>query len=249
LHLARRLPCIRVQSHRSVHVYFSSKLLVRYQMAESHLLSLPRELRDIIYAHVLPERVKLTDAGCERSPSFFDANGIFLASQQFRREATETFWRLLPRTTIVISRQSHIPFLGSSQYSRLRRHTQSLVIQMAYIKRNSPIFELEQLSYRSSKSYLGNFFQSMPALQQLTCEIKWQPNDTPSILLPGDRSDMLREIRRVTIGEGSMIFWDIECYIVDATRWNKEWSGVVRFNRKSISKCHDSEEYPPPSVV
>jgi hypothetical protein len=124
-----------------------------------------------------------------------------------------------------------------------------LVVQTQDTKRSAPTFELEDVLCPGPKSYLGNVVQSMPALRQLTCEVRWQPNKTPSLLLPHDKNNMLQAIRRVTIGDGSMIGWDVDCYIVDATRWNKEWSGVVMIKRKPIPLCNDSSDYPPSLTI
>jgi hypothetical protein len=225
------------------------KLLFCCQMADLHLLSLPRELRDLIYAHVLPERMELAVAGRESSFSFFETNGVLLTNHQLRREAEETFWRLLPTTTVVISAWARMHFLVSPKYAQLRRLTQYLVVQTEHTKCSTRTFEFEDVPDPNTKSCLENLVQSMPALRQLTCEVRWQPNNTPSLLLPHDKNDMLHAIRRVTIGNRSMTGWDVECYIVDATRWNKEWSGVVVIKRKPIIKCDDSSECSPSLAI
>jgi hypothetical protein len=222
-----------------------------------NFFNLPRELRDVIYVFVIPE-VNLTGPrikGQDRIPNFFSTNGILLANHQMRREAKETFWRLLPSTTVTIAPKTHMYCLISPAYARLRRTTQYLVVQMEQYNHRLPIFTLAESTPQmrfpldNTKGYIAHIIRVMPALRQVTCDIEWKPHNTPSVLLPRERDDMLRELRRVTTGGDPMIGWEVKCYIVDATRWKKECSGGVRFKRKAVPECYDLNEHPPSSAT
>jgi hypothetical protein len=226
-------------------------------MTGTNFFDLPRELRDVVYEYVIPD-VNLTwprNKGQDRTPNFFTTNGILLANHQLRRESKETFWRLLPKTTVTIAPKTHMYCLISPAYARLHRTTQDLVVQMEQYNHCLPTFTLAESTPQTgfplddSKGYMAHIFRVMPALRQVTCEVEWKPHNTPSVLLPRERDDMLRELRRVTTGGDPMIGWEVECYIVDATRWKKECSGCVRFKRKSLPQCCELEELLPSSAT
>jgi DNA polymerase elongation subunit (family B) len=227
-------------------------------MVKTHFLEFPRELRDLIYLYVLPEvdLTKLPTKGLDGTSTFIHTNGVLLANHQLRREAKEIFWRLLPNTTVTLAPAVHIHCLNSPAYARLRRETQFLVVRMEQYNRRLPAFTLTEpgtcvMRYATDNTngFLLHIFRVMPALRHVTCDIEWKPNNAPSILLPRERNDMLRELRRVTIRDDPMIGWDVECYIVDATRWKKECKGGVIFSRKSVAERSDSEEHSPSSAT
>jgi hypothetical protein len=196
-------------------------------MASTSLLSLPRELRDLIYSFILPERIQLVQAGSESSVSFYDTNGILLASRQLRDEALDALYRLLPSTTILAPRDARVPFFGCTEYGGLGRRTHNFVIHMSYSRRNSNVFALSHKSHGHTNLYVSHVIQSMPALRVVTCEITWEPRESSAVLLPSIREHILVELKRVIVGHHTPVGWDVDCQIRDATRWKNERSGVV----------------------
>jgi hypothetical protein len=196
-------------------------------MADMYLLSLPRELRDLIYSYILPVRIQLVHAACERSLAFHDTNGILLASQQLRSEALDAFYRLLPETTVLALQDAQAPFLVSPRQARLREMTQNLVIQTTYQKRNLHYFALSPMCNQKTDLYISHILKSMPALRKITCEVAWEPREPPAVLLPRIREQVLTVLRWITLGNDTPMGWDVECKIRDATRWKNDWSGLV----------------------
>jgi hypothetical protein len=196
-------------------------------MADIHLLSLPRELRDLVYSYILSDRIQLVQAACDRSLAFYDTNGMFLANHQLRNEALDTFYRLLPEMTVVAPGDAQAPFLSSPRQARLRETTQNLVIQTTYRKRNLNYFALSPMCNQKTNLYISHILQSMPALRKVTCEVAWEPREPPAVLLPRIREQVLTVLRWMTLGDEMPVGWHVECQIRDATRWKNEWSGVV----------------------
>ena len=199
----------------------------KHIMTDSKLLSLPRELRDIVYSYYLPERLQLGPAGCESSITFYDDHGLLLASHQLGDEALDAFYRLLPTTTIVATRTVRVPFLTSPEYAHFRRKIVNLAYRAEYRKRNLHHFSLSRMSDRHTNLTLPRILESMPSLRKITCEITWEPGQSPTVLLPRIKSSVLTELRRVTIDQDPPLGWDVECQVRDTTRWKNDWSGLV----------------------
>ncbi|KAH7410478.1 hypothetical protein DE146DRAFT_645062 [Phaeosphaeria sp. MPI-PUGE-AT-0046c] len=197
-------------------------------MAYSHLLSLPRELRDIIFEHAVPKRIELIHSSYEENVNFFNNNGILLANQQLRNEAIEAVYRG-PYTTIIWSRKSRIPFLVCPDYLRLRQNVQKLVLRTEYRKlaRTRHILALRRNECLDDGLSLMHIIQCMPALREIVCEISWTPCVTASVLLPNAKEIMTAQLRRATIGGEEVVGWELEDRIVDSTRWMKNWSGLL----------------------
>jgi hypothetical protein len=200
-------------------------------MAGTHFLSLPRELRDLVYSYIIPDRIQLAQANTKESLDFYNTNGFFLASHQLRNETLHAFYRLLPTTTIIAPRDAQTSFLSSPQQTRLLQEMQILVIRTTYRKRNLAYFALSSLSNQQTNLYISRILGSMPALRHVTCEVAWEPSDPPAVLLPGVREEVLAVIRWVTFHDDVPVGWDVECLIRNETRWKNEWSGVVILKR------------------
>jgi hypothetical protein len=200
-------------------------------MTGAHLLRLPRELRDLVYSYIIPDRIQLAQMNTKESLEFYNTNGFFLASHQLRDEALDAFYRLLPTTTIIAPRDTQTSVLSSPQETRLLQETQVLVIRTTYRKRNLPYFDLNSISTRQTNLYISRILQSMPALRHITCEVAWEPSDPPAVLLPRVREEVLAVIRWVTLRGDVPVGWDVECQIRNQTRWKNEWSGVVILKR------------------
>jgi hypothetical protein len=200
-------------------------------MARAHFLSLPRELRDLIYSYIIPDRIHLVEANTKESLDFHNVNGFLLANHQLRDEALDTFYRLLPTTTILAPPDTQISFLSSPHQTRLLLETQILVTRTTYIKQNLPHFALLSISNRQRHLYLSRVLQSMPALRHVTCEVVWEPSDPPAVLLPRVKEEVLAAIRWITLQDATPEGWDVECQIRNETRWKNEWSGVVILKR------------------
>jgi hypothetical protein len=201
-------------------------------MSRVGILDLPRELRDMIYSYILPDRIQLLSPGSEGSlPS-----GILLANQQFRLETLHAFSRLLPQTTVVVRREpgdgGHVRPTSLS-HNGLRDKIVKLVVRLPFRKRNVRFFSLLRRSEECTDVYIRRLLDSMPALREVTCEVTWEPNHAPTVLLPRTKEHMLEELRRATVGQDDVVGWDVECRIRDATRWKNEWSGVVILMRRS----------------
>jgi hypothetical protein len=203
-------------------------------MHTSPLLTLPRELRDLILTYVLPKRIKLIHARPD-APDFYNTNGILLANQQLRIEAIEAFYRSLPSTTIIFSRESRVPFLGAPSYARLRQHIHHLVLQTSYIKREDVrYFTLRRISDHRTKDLLAHVITCMPKLRQVDVEVRWLPAEAGSVLLPGTRGAMMFEIRVVTIGGYEVQGWEVDFGVVDESRWRRKWWGWVGLKKMEV---------------
>ena len=200
------------------------------------ILDLPRELRDVIYSYVLPHRIQLVPPGSDRSLDLWSTHGILLANRQLRLEALHAFSRLLPQTTVVVQREpndgGHVAPI-SPLHTAFRDKIKVLITRLPFRKRNVQFFSLLRRSEEYTDLYLRRLLDSMPALEEVTCEVTWEPNHAPTILLPRIREHMLEELRRATIGQDALAGWGVECQIKDATRWRNEWSGVVVLTRGS----------------
>jgi hypothetical protein len=196
-------------------------------MAHIHFFSLPRELRDIIYSYVLPEHIKLAE-GWEGSL------GLLLVSHRFRSETLDAFYTRLPQMTIVSPNTALTVLPGSPKYTLLWQKTEKLLVQRSMEKRNQPDFAFMPIASQHADWHPPQIFQCMPALREVTYEIAWDSRGSPSILLPSLKDRVLRELKETTLGQNSLIGWDVECRIVDSTRWRIEWSGVVALKRKGI---------------
>lgn len=197
-------------------------------MAFPHLLSLPRELRDIILQYVVPDRIKLVHSTYEDNANYLSNNGILLASRQLRIEAIDCFYRQ-PSTTIIWSRQSRVPIFTCPDYERLRQTVQKLVIQTEY-ERRTRVRHLLSLTRNNDVDdgiSFTHIIRRMPALREIVCEIRWTPCVTASVLLPDAKEIMLLQFRRATTGGEVVVGWEMEERVVDLTRWMNSWSGLL----------------------
>ncbi|KAH7081811.1 hypothetical protein BKA63DRAFT_405812 [Paraphoma chrysanthemicola] len=201
-------------------------------MPASNLLNLPRELRDLIYPYVLPDRLRLVPKSCDQSISFHKTNGILLTTQQLRSEAIEALYRLFPSTTIVASCDVFHSILSSPYQSRMRQKIVNLVLKRTYRKRNLPysVFSLASNDI-DDPSLIRASLATMPSLQLVVCELAWAPNHAPALLLPRTRECIIEECRRVTVGSRDLAGWRIDCMVKDKARWRNEWSGIVILTR------------------
>lgn len=209
----------------------------RRVMTEPALLHLPRELRDIIFTHILPTRIKLIKADPERTSTFFTTNGIFLTNHQLRSEALAVLYRQLHITTLVAPRQSLFHLLENPRAAYLRDSIQDLVIQREYIECGLRYFKLRPASHEGAELPLTRIIKPMCALRRLTCEISWRAFHAPSVLLPGTRNLMVGEFLMITTGEEKLVGWKVDCKVVDMTRWKKEMSGIVVLEKVRVGRC------------
>jgi hypothetical protein len=194
-------------------------------MTRIHFFSLPRELRDIIYSYVLPEHIKLIEGWDE-------SLGLLLASHRLRSEMLDAFYTRLPHMTIISPNTAPALLPDSPNYTLLRQKTEKLVVQRSVEKRNQPNFALMPIAGQHATWLPPQIFQCMPALREVTYEITWDSKGSPSVLLPSLKDSVLRELKNVTLSQGSLTGWDVECRIVDITRWRIEWSGIVVLKKK-----------------
>jgi hypothetical protein len=187
-------------------------------MPNIHFFTLPRELRDIIYFHTLPDRIILIQEDCHKSL------GLLLASHQLRSEILDALNRALPRITIVIPCTARA-LLPSSDF--LRQRTQKLVVNSVVKKCDVRDFVLEPVTGGAAMLHCAKAIHCMPALREVMYNITWNNTSSPSVLLPSLKNRMISELRRVTVGEEELVGWSVECRIKDATRWKIGWSGVV----------------------
>lgn len=196
-------------------------------MLECALLCLPREIRDVIYAYALPERLQLRSRHCKESLSFYESNGLLLANHQIRKEANEALERQLPIKHIIFAHDAHLPPLQSPDYFDIRRKIQNLVIALSCRKHEFPAFALLPQTGWHADVKLYQIRKEFPSLRQVTFEITWQPKDTYTVLLPRRKEEMVMGLRKLVGGGIIWDAWDLEYQIRDATRWKNAWSGVI----------------------
>jgi hypothetical protein len=196
-------------------------------MTRLHFFSLPRELRDIIYRHVLPAYITLVE-GWERNL------GLLLVSHRLRSEMLDAFYTRLPHMTIISPNTAPALLPDSPNYTLLRQKIEKLVIQRGVEKQIRTDFTFVPITGQQATWLPPQIFQCMPALREITYEITWDSKGSPSVLLPSLKDSVLRELRNVTLGQDRLIGWDVECRIVDTTRWRIEWSGVVVLKKKGV---------------
>lgn len=225
------LPAAAILLQHSAHRYCP----IERKMTGSKFLKLPRELRDIIYLYSLPNRIQLVRPG--HSLDAWSGLGLLLVSRQIRLEALHAVFRLLPQTTVVIQRK---PTYGmdddplarlSPLQTAFRSKIVHLVLRLPFRKQSLPYFSLQSESEEHTNAYMRRLIHSMPALREVTCEVTWEPNRATTIMFPGIRSDMITEIKNVTLGYAPLPGWVGECHIRDATRWRNGWSGIVHLSR------------------
>jgi hypothetical protein len=196
-------------------------------MLKCALLCLPREVRDIIYAHALPERLRLVSRSCKESLDFYESSGVLLANHQIRREALDALERQLATTTIIATYDAHLPPLRSPEYANLRQKIQNLIIQISCRKRNLSYFALSPQHGWRSQEDLYLIRQELPSLRYITFEITWEPNEASTVLWRRAKEHMVMVLKRMVGGEEFWDGWDVDSQIIDATRWKSAWSGVV----------------------
>ncbi|KAH8724414.1 hypothetical protein GQ44DRAFT_278120 [Phaeosphaeriaceae sp. PMI808] len=147
-------------------------------MAEINLMCLPRELRDLIYAYILPKHIRSAQPSCRVSWKFANINGILLVNHQLRSESLEAFYRNLSQATIVAPSDACVPSLTLPTYARLRNKIQNFVFQWMYGRRKTQTFSLKPTSSGETGRYLSRVIRSLPALQWVTCEITREPRES-----------------------------------------------------------------------
>lgn len=192
-------------------------------------LDLPRELRDMTYAYVLPSTMQLVTPGCDSALEFSNKNGILLANRQTRDEALEALHRSPPSVTIVTHHNALLSRLVSPDCIMFRQKIVTLIVRTEYGLEEfpHPHYFLRRKSEEHTKIYIHRVIESMSALQHITCEVGWLPNQPPAVLLPLARAHMLGQIRAATLGFDPFTDWVVECHVRHATRWRNEWSGIV----------------------
>jgi hypothetical protein len=196
-------------------------------MLKCALLCLPREVRDVIYAHTLPERLRLVSQGRKESFDFYESSGLLLANHQVRREALDALERQLATTTITATHNAVLPPLRSPEYANLRQKIENLVVQISCRKRNLPYFALSPQRGWWSQEDLSLIRQELPSLRYITFKITWEPNEASTVLWRRAKEHMVTVLRRMVGGEEFWDGWDVDSQIIDATRWKNEWSGIV----------------------
>jgi hypothetical protein len=204
-------------------------------MAENRFLTLPRELRDLIYAHILPEKLYLVAPDPLSSRTLYTSNGILLTSRALRAEALSALQRLLPTTTIVATQHARVPPLSlSTECGDIRRNIENLVILMSCEKLKIREFSLLPTAGWHTKAEFSEVLEAMPGLKEVTFEISWSPVDAYTLLWPSHKTRMLEVLRGVVGGEAfwENREWEVDARVRDATRWRNNWGGVVVMTKR-----------------
>jgi hypothetical protein len=199
-------------------------------MAKTTFSTLPRELRDLIYPYILPERLYLVAPNHPSSRIFYKTNGILLTSRALRIEAVSAMTRLVPSTRFIALEHARSPPLSlAPEYVPIRRKIRHIIILLSCQKVDTTRFDLLPMAGWKSNDELKEVLVAMPGLKEVTFEISWSPAEAYTLLFPSYKTRMLAVLRGVVRGEEfwERQGWEVEARIKDKTRWRNRWGGVV----------------------